>query len=237
MRSRLRWGLGTLLFIAGPLAAVVALHRLGSIEWLRIDWTDPVAWFTRATIEEALAATLRSVGLIAAYWLAGSTSAYLFARTSRIPNLIRAVGSITLPLARRMTDGLVVGSLAITTMAPLSAQSPDPVVSTPAPIVQVLPQEDLAPPRETHGASRATIQTDIGIADQPERIHTVMRGDNLWTIAEGELERRLGRRPTEPEISAYWRNILAVNRDELRSGDPDLIYPGESIRLPSPAAG
>jgi nucleoid-associated protein YgaU len=34
------------------------------------------------------------------------------------------------------------------------------------------------------------------------------------------------------EISPYWRVVIETNREGLRSGDPDLIYPGETVVLP-----
>jgi nucleoid-associated protein YgaU len=33
-------------------------------------------------------------------------------------------------------------------------------------------------------------------------------------------------------ISPYWRAVIRANRAALRSGDPDLIFPGEWISLP-----
>jgi nucleoid-associated protein YgaU len=56
----------------------------------------------------------------------------------------------------------------------------------------------------------------------------VVPGDHLWKISE----RRLG--PASPdEIAPYWREVIQVNTPRLRSGDPDLIYPGEVVELPA----
>jgi nucleoid-associated protein YgaU len=38
--------------------------------------------------------------------------------------------------------------------------------------------------------------------------------------------------PTNREVAEYWRKVIDANRDRLRSGDPNLIYPGEEIILP-----
>jgi nucleoid-associated protein YgaU len=38
--------------------------------------------------------------------------------------------------------------------------------------------------------------------------------------------------PTNREVAEYWHRVIEANRDRLRSGDPDLIYPGEEIILP-----
>jgi nucleoid-associated protein YgaU len=65
--------------------------------------------------------------------------------------------------------------------------------------------------------------------------HVVVEGDNLWTIAGDHLaEARSGGagEPTTREVAAYWLRVVDANARDLRSGDPDLIYPGESIVLP-----
>jgi nucleoid-associated protein YgaU len=71
-------------------------------------------------------------------------------------------------------------------------------------------------------------------AEQP-MTHRVVRGDNLWTIARDHLAAELGRRAadlSDREIGAYWSTVVEENRGRLRSGDPDLIFPGEMVELP-----
>jgi len=65
--------------------------------------------------------------------------------------------------------------------------------------------------------------------------HTVIveKGDHLWRISGHHLHRVLGRQATKVEISPYWRRVIETNRTKLRSGDPDLIYPGEIVTLPA----
>ncbi|HUF14433.1 MAG TPA: hypothetical protein VMQ46_00925 [Acidimicrobiia bacterium] len=57
----------------------------------------------------------------------------------------------------------------------------------------------------------------------------VERGDHLWKISE----RHLGPGATAAEVVPYWLEVIDVNTSGLRSGDPDLIYPGEVIELPA----
>jgi nucleoid-associated protein YgaU len=62
-----------------------------------------------------------------------------------------------------------------------------------------------------------------------------VQGDNLWTISRDHLARVTGRHASDlsdHEIATYWLRVIAANRASLRSGDPDLIFPGESIQLP-----
>ena len=96
---------------------MVALHRLGSLDWLRIDFADLDGWARRSRIEDAFAAVLRYVALVGAYWLAISSAAYLLARLSGITRLIDATAVLTLPAVRRVTDRLIIGTLAISTLA------------------------------------------------------------------------------------------------------------------------
>jgi len=62
----------------------------------------------------------------------------------------------------------------------------------------------------------------------------VESGDHLWSISAAHLEDRLAHSPSVAEITPFWRAVIKANRDRLRSGDPDLIYPGETVLLPEP---
>ena len=53
-----------------------------------------------------------------------------------------------------------------------------------------------------------------------ERTHTVAQGDNLWNIARKHLG-----------DGARWPEIHELNRDII--GSPNLIFPGQVLRLPS----
>ena len=66
--------------------------------------------------------------------------------------------------------------------------------------------------------------TLTGIDDQV----VVVKGDHLWKISS----RYLATRSPATEVAPYWLRVIETNRPTLRSGDPDLIYPGEVVRLP-----
>ena len=61
---------------------------------------------------------------------------------------------------------------------------------------------------------------------------TVAEGDSIWTMAEANMPGE----PTNQEVAEYVDQVEKTNRDRLRSGDPDLIEPGETIILPPVAA-
>lgn len=64
--------------------------------------------------------------------------------------------------------------------------------------------------------------------------HQVVEGDNLWEMAEAQLEADLGREATDAEITPYWAEVMEENLDDLLPpGDPSLIYPGQELTLPA----
>jgi nucleoid-associated protein YgaU len=65
----------------------------------------------------------------------------------------------------------------------------------------------------------------------------VQPGDHFWKISEHHLENELDRPPSDTEVGPYWRKTIETNVASLRSGDPDLIYPGEVIVLPADVNG
>ncbi len=65
--------------------------------------------------------------------------------------------------------------------------------------------------------------------------HAVVPGDHLWLIAADHLARISGRQPadlTAADIAPYWWRAVELNRSRLRSGNPNLVYPGEVVDLP-----
>ena len=96
-----------------------------------------------------------------------------------------------------------------------------PTAPSPAPAPATAPAPEPAPSASTVGAS-----------------YVVGPGDSLWSIAATHLARRSGAPPADVadvEVAPYWVAVVAANRDRLRSGDPNLIYPGEALELPPDA--
>jgi hypothetical protein len=76
-------------------------------------------------------------------------------------------------------------------------------------------------------------------------IQEVQRQQSLWYLSERRLRRIYeatanprrettdsDRNVSEQVVYRYWRDVINKNKGRLRSGDPDLIYPGEEIILP-----
>ncbi len=249
--------LGTLVAIALPVAAIVALHRLGSLDWLRIDFGDIGGWARRSRLEDAIAAVLRYGGLFGAYWLTISSLVYLLARLSGSGRLIDATAVLTLPAVRRVTDRLVIGTLAVSTLAGPAIAVTSRLADHPTsadPIAVRLNAEDteegedeildlneldaaaldglaLSVPSPPPPRGEVRVPESISIKADAHLEVIVTEGDHLWALAERRVSSVLGRRAADHEIAPYWREVISSN-PELRSGDPDIIYPGEVIVLP-----
>jgi hypothetical protein len=61
----------------------------------------------------------------------------------------------------------------------------------------------------------------------------VRPGDHMWALAEQRLSAVRGRVVSDSEIAPYWLQVVAINLSSIRSGDPDLIFPGEVLALPA----
>jgi nucleoid-associated protein YgaU len=88
------------------------------------------------------------------------------------------------------------------------------------------------PDRPTAGA--ATRYTDVR-SGQPVRVPArvvVKPGDTLWSIAANEL----GPNATAEAVAARWPAWYDANRQRI-GADPDLILPGQVLRIPASATG
>lgn len=210
---------------------VLGLHRLGRVTSLTIDATAPRRWLAATPPEDALAAVVRLLALGLAWWLLLTTLAYLLARLSGLPAAVRAAAVVTLPAVRRAVGrGVSVGVLTGLLASPLPAGAqPVPPPSEPPVLVDgrtPLPP-GMAPPTTRPPAGEVS-----AAPGSTGRTHRVVPGDNLWTIARDRLASTSGPRPDVPTVARYWRSVVEDNHGRLRSGDPDLIHPGETVRLP-----
>lgn len=72
----------------------------------------------------------------------------------------------------------------------------------------------------------------IEVGEVPPATVVVESGDHIWKISKESLGGSLDREPRDEEVHPYWLETIEINLDSLRSGDPDLIYPGEELLLP-----
>jgi hypothetical protein len=66
--------------------------------------------------------------------------------------------------------------------------------------------------------------------------YVVVPGDDLWSIATRQLARHRGVDGASldaHDVAPYWVAVVEANRATLRSGNPNLIYSGETLALPA----
>lgn len=216
---------------------------LGQLDWIRVDWADPLRWLRTTETEAAVAALARLAGLVGVAWVLGSSLLYGLGRMLgwRVPRLQwLSIGPI-----RRAVDTLVAGSLVVSTMAPAAALVDPATVPPPTngPVEFVDPAYVPTPagssniPDSTSPGDAPAVSTDpppaptrTATPDQAEV--TVQPGDSFWILAARHLEAIRGHTPTDAEVGPYWIRMVEANRHHIRSGDPDLIFPGEVVILP-----
>jgi len=86
---------------------------------------------------------------------------------------------------------------------------------------------------EDSGQDTDTTRGNARSTTSGARSHTVAPGDNFWSIAEDHLTSTSAGTVDGAELRRYWLQVIDLNRTSIRSGDPDLIFPGERIRLPA----
>ena len=249
--ERIRATGGLILLTVAAVSVTVGLHQLGTIEVYRIDWSNPLEWLEAAKPTDAVAAVVRSVGLASGYWTVAGALLYALAAMRRGPT--DNLRWLTLPGIRRLVDTALAtaltASLAASPFQPALAAEQPPVVfdinedGIPVPHLRL---EVIAP--ETGLESSDDPEAELGSSDAdpaavaappgsspavPTTDYTVQSGDNLWLIAEQHLTAEQGAYPAAAAHSAYWHRLVAANESTLRSGDPNLIYPGEIITLPA----
>lgn len=249
--------------LAGAIGLLVALGRADALTgpalWDPGSWT---AWATGRDPVEITLATLRLGGLGLAWYLTGVTSIAVLGRVAGAARLVRVadaldVGPIRTVAQQAVGVGLAVGVLSTAVSTP-SAGVADvltgPVAPTVAPTAAApVPVPAPATPAEPHDGwatapGSATLARRVAVAASSDDVVSasaptpatapsevrVEPGDHLWGIAQRDLERSLGRAPTEAEVHAHWVRVIEVNRDRLRvPSDPDLLLPGQVLVLPA----
>lgn len=219
--------------VASCAAAAGYLHRLGSEPWTRTGADGPLLWLTRTPTEDVVAALLRLAALGACWWVVGTFLVALLVRAAGWRPAIRLTDRFTPRLVRGLAQRLTGGALLAASI--LGPTSPAVAMDDFAPPGATTRRVPTSAPVEVATPPGPSVSARPGATPGPERRVRVVPGDHLWGIARAEVARRRGLDPhgaTIEEVPAYWRRVVEANEHRLRSGDADLLFPGEEIVLP-----
>lgn len=208
----------------------VALLQLLRLPLPSVDWSQPLAWLERVPPEEAVIAVVRLAALGIAGYLLVTTALCVVASLSRVPALMRAVRLTTLPAVRHLLDGAVAAAIVA---APASMASVG--AATPASANAASPSAPVSVPVAAGDAAYTPIPAGEPPAQATNAAYVVRPVDSFWSIAAHQLATRQSvpvEQVSEAEIARYWRALIDLNASSIISGDPNLIYPGESLQLP-----
>ncbi len=241
--------LEVLLVVALEVALIVALHlTAGPTYAVPVD--DITGWLQGAEPTVVLVAMARLVGLAIGYWLLSTTVLYAAAHYLGWRSMTNGLRFVTLPVVRRVVQGVTAVSLTSASLMGPAAVSVGPALADTVVVAQ--DDADTTSPDAIESPTSTDYRPDAAgwpqfQADQgggfwlPSAVssslaaadsYVVQRNDHLWSIAERAVRAGAGREVTEDEVCRYWVRLVEANRATIRSGDPDLIYPDEVLTLP-----
>lgn len=222
------------------------LRRL--IRWVILALLPGLAFMTLLSVQpplsineipdEALEPVLLNLGRLAGLaltgWLVVSQLLYTLAVLTRTRWLVDVLHSVTLPVVRRVVAGIATVTISLNTVTAV-AQGPTETTIVTAEYSELrqeaTPTPNLQPLVEVETTEPSDIDPPAGSYSAP-LTWLVRPGDHLWKIAGQHLRIVLDRPATRDEHARYWVEVIDAARPVIRSGDPDLIYPGEEIPLP-----
>ncbi len=139
---------------------------------------------------------------------------------------LRATSPLTIPVVRRMVDATLAGTIMMSATLHVPSSAMATAASMSAPVGAQTPAQMAFFDVTTVAPSESA---PIHATEAVPKMHIVVRGDNLWRIAERYLDD--GFRWTE-----IWRLNRHQTMDDGRSFvDPNLIHPGWVLQLPEDA--
>jgi hypothetical protein len=224
---------------------LAAFHGLGGTTLPAPPWQPDafVGWLGATEPTLAIMSLLRVFVLAVSWYLVGVTAVGVLARLAGAVRLVRLADALTVPALRRLLQsalglGLATAMVAAATPAraqPLPLQllertAAESAEATGTGVPDPLPSVSPAVPLPLVAGRAADVV--IERAGQ----HTVVAGESFWRIAADRVAHETGHRPSDAEVAVYWRRLIEQNRSRLADpGNPDLLFPGQRLDLPSVA--
>ena len=252
--------LGALLVLVAVLLIVSALGSGGLAPPPRDPWSWG-AWAQDRDGVVVVFSLLRLVVLALGWYCLAVLLLLLVVDLTRAVRLVPFVEAVTLPGLRHLVARAVGLSLAVGVFAPTAAalalpptpalaDAPDAGTSSavePPPLRFLPPRpsaaEDRVPPPSAMAGRREALApgrratpplvTEVTGGSRGDAAHVVRPGESLWSIARVVVERSGRTAADEDEVADYWSEVVEHNRDDLPDPEnPDLIFPGQVVRLP-----
>ena len=233
------------------------LLRIGSEVWI----PTPIE-ILASEPHEAVYGSVWLLLLVMMGWLIVSVLLAVCAYTVQIPAAIRTVEWMTVRPVRRLAQRMAALILAVGSVFgghPVGAAHPPPIpvvasseevpdshtgleqsgVFVPRPTVGIVAGSPVSSAAYESG-KRTGVSTPKAVRigapevtrEQEYDTHVVLPGDSMWSISTAHVHRSRPDEVTDSDIFRVWRQMVDLNRHRIRSGDPDLIFPGELLLLP-----
>ena len=250
-----------LLLLAGEVGALIvalrvpagSLRQIGSLPpeaavlaAVRLIAVAVASWLAVSTLLYAVALATRIPTLIRGVrWI--TLPGVRRVLDALVATTVVASSTLAVPGMASATEDRPVG--AAPRAAPAMQYRPQPAgdgiatQSPPAPVPSSKPRyvpEAAGDPAPIPASLEAPRRTAAPAPVPAPNTYVLRRGDNLWSVAARRVAEHTGQRATDltaREISRYWVRLLDVNEPHLHSGDPDVVYPGQTILLPDPVEG
>lgn len=208
--------LGAIIYLAVMTTLTIALALIEAAFGMKLPVPSPL--FIRRMVMGAMGALI-AVGSNVPQALPATAETLSQPPTNDVPvlrHLPRAAEASDTPSTRFGTA----------TSAPPTTSAPAPADGEPANTSTTSPPDQPRQPNDQ-------VDRDTATSQPAPSTYIVRPGDSFWSIAETHAS-SMGTEGDKASIARYWLALVSENRSTLRSQDqPDLIHPGEVVRLPA----
>lgn len=251
--TALRLRMTAVLALAGLTLAGLLITGAGTLAAPPIgSWVDAVTWYERVGAEAATIVALRLLAMLGVGWLLVGAALQLVASVSLRHGAQRMADVMSPRVLRHLAHGVanlsVSAGLALPSVIVMPAEDPPGTA-----VMEVLDDTDesttttVAPTTIAAAAPTTTIVVPVPAppaipvpapVEPPADAHVVVEaGDSFWRIAVDVITDARGTPPADGDVDAYWHRLIAANRDRLVDpANADLLFPGQTLTVPSPTA-